>query len=210
MKHYDNHDIEEGLYKEGYSFICGTDEVGRGPLVGPVCAAAVIMPVGCAIDGVTDSKKVSEKNRIILEKEIKEKALSYSVCFIDPKEIDEINIYEASRKAMITAIKSLKVKPDIVLSDAMPLDIGIKNIPIIKGDEKSFTIACASILAKVARDSLMDEYDMMYPEYNFKKNKGYPTKDHLEALKIYGVLPIHRLTYSPVKKQVEQNNFYKK
>ena len=211
MKHYDNHEIENRLYVEGYSLIAGTDEVGRGPLAGPVVAACVIMPKDCYIEGVTDSKKISEKNRKILEGVIKEKAISYQVVFIDPKKIDEINIYEASRLAMTTAINTLDVKPDYVLADAMPLFIDIKSESIIKGDEKSFTIGCASILAKVARDEYMVELDKLYPEYGFAKHKGYPTKQHLEAIKEYGILDLHhRKSYSPVQEEALKGNFYKK
>ncbi len=210
MKHYDNHEIEERLYSEGYELIAGTDEVGRGPLAGPVVAACCIMPKDCYIEGVTDSKKITEKNRKILEGIIKEKAVSYKVVFIDSKKIDEINIYEASRLAMTTAINSLDVKPDYVLADAMPLFIDIKTESIIKGDEKSFTIACASILAKVARDEYMVELDKLYPEYGFAKHKGYPTKQHLEAIKQYGILDLHhRKSYSPVKDEVLKGNYNK-
>lgn len=210
MKHYDNHKIEIRLNNEGYELIAGTDEVGRGPLAGPVVAACCIMPKDCYIEGVTDSKKISEKNRKILEGIIKEKAISYKVVFIDPKKIDEINIYEASRHAMTTAINTLDVKPDYVLADAMPLFIDIKSESIIKGDEKSFTIACASILAKVARDEYMVELDKLYPEYGFAKHKGYPTKQHLEAIKEYGILDLHhRKSYSPVQNEALKGNFNK-
>jgi ribonuclease HII len=210
MKHYDNHEIEIRLNNEGYELIAGTDEVGRGPLAGPVVAACCIMPKDCIIEGVTDSKKISEKNRKILEGIIKEKAISYKVVFIDPKKIDEINIYEASRLAMTTAINTLDVKPDYVLADAMPLFIDIKSESIIKGDEKSFTIACASILAKVARDEYMVELDKLYPEYGFAKHKGYPTKQHLDAIKEYGILDLHhRKSYSPVQNEALKGNFNK-
>ncbi|MBP3504603.1 MAG: ribonuclease HII [Bacilli bacterium] len=210
MKHYDNHEIEIRLNNEGYNLIAGTDEVGRGPLAGPVVAACCIMPKDCIIEGVTDSKKISEKNRKILEGIIKEKAKSYKVVFIDPKKIDEINIYEASRLAMTKAINELTVKPDYVLADAMPLFIDIKSESIIKGDEKSFTIACASILAKVARDEYMVELDKLYPEYGFAKHKGYPTKQHLEAIKEYGILDLHhRKSYGPVKDEALKGNFNK-
>lgn len=209
MKSYDNYYIEEALYKEGYEKIAGTDEVGRGPLAGPVVAACVIMPKGCKIQGVTDSKKVSEKNRKLLEQEIKAKALAYSIIYIDEQVIDSIDIYEASRKAMLEAILALKIKPDYVLTDAMPLSIDIKTEAIIKGDEKSFTIGCASILAKVARDEYMIELDKKYPMYGFKQNKGYPTKQHIQAIKTYGVLvKHHRRSYAPVHNEVLNNHFY--
>ncbi len=209
MKTYDNYQIETDLYGKGYNLIAGCDEVGRGPLAGPVVAATVIMPKGCKIAGVTDSKKISEKNRKILEQMIKEKALAYKVIFIDPKTIDEINIYEASRKAMTDGINSLEIKPDYVLSDAMPLFIDIPYEAIIKGDEKSFTIGCASILAKVARDEYMMELDKKFPIYGFKKHKGYPTKIHLQAIREYGILDEHhRKSYAPVKTEVLKNHFF--
>lgn len=210
MKHYENYEIESRLIEEGYNLIAGTDEVGRGPLAGPVVAACVIMPKNCVIEGVTDSKKVSEKNRKILKKIIEEKAIAYKVIFIDPQKIDEINIYEASRLAMITAIKELDVKPEYVLVDAMPMEIEIPTKSIIKGDEKSFTIACASILAKVARDDYMIELDKLYPEYGFAKHKGYPTKQHMEAVKQYGILDKHhRKSYAPVQEEALKGNYYK-
>ncbi len=207
MKHYDNHQIEESLYKQGFKYICGTDEAGRGPLAGPVVAAAVIMPKGMIIEGVTDSKKVTLKNRLILEKEIKEKALAYSVIFIDEKTIDDINILEASRLAMTEAIKSLKIIPDYVLTDAMKLDIDLPYQDYIKGDSLSFTIACASILAKVARDEYMIKIAKKYPEYGFDKHKGYGTKAHLEAIEKYGICPIHRQSFGPVKNKMERTLF---
>lgn len=209
MKKYNNYDIENKLYNSGYSYICGTDEVGRGPICGPVVACAVIMPKGIVIDGVTDSKKVSLKNRLILNDIIKEKAIAYAIVFIDNNTIDEINIYQASKKAMTDAINSLKVKPDYILADAMPLEFDVPVESIIKGDEKSFTIGCASILAKVARDNYMDELSKKYPMYGFDKNKGYPTKLHLDAIKTYGILEYHRRSYSPVANEVLNNNFYK-
>ncbi len=200
-----NYKFEEQYYNEGKLYIAGTDEVGRGPLAGPVVATAVIMPKGCYIEGVTDSKKLSEKKRKALKEEIEKKALSVATVFISEEEIDEINIYEASRLAMTKAIKGLTPKPDIVLSDAMPLHIDIETLPIIKGDQLSFTIGCASIIAKVIRDDYMDLMDKKYPEYGFKKHKGYPTKAHIEAINKYGVLPIHRKTYGPVARKLEEN-----
>ena len=200
-----NYKFEEQYYNEGKLYIAGTDEVGRGPLAGPVVATAVIMPKGCYIEGVTDSKKLSEKKRKALKEEIEQKALSVATVFISEEEIDEINIYEASRLAMTKAIKGLTPKPDIVLSDAMPLHIDIETLPIIKGDQLSFTIGCASIIAKVIRDDYMDLMDKKYPEYGFKKHKGYPTKAHIEAINKYGVLPIHRKTYGPVARKLEEN-----
>lgn len=196
----DNYVYERKLFNEGYEYLVGIDEVGRGPLAGPVVATAIIMPKGCYIEGVTDSKKVSPKKRKELKKLILEKALDVSTIFIDEKVIDEVNIYEATKIAMYEAIKGLKLKPDYILIDAMPLELDVLHESIIKGDEKSFTIACASIIAKEARDDYMDELDKLYPEYGFKQNKGYPTKVHREALIKYGVTPIHRKTYGPVAK----------
>lgn len=194
-----NLEYENKHYALNKKYIAGVDEVGRGPLAGPVVSAAVIMPKDFYLEGITDSKKLSEKKRNEYEKLILENATAVSISFIDEKIIDEINIYEASRKAMIEAINNLKVKPDVVLVDAMPLDIEVETESIIKGDEKSFTIACASIVAKQARDRFMDELALKYPNYGFEKHKGYPTKLHKEALKKYGVLDIHRKTYKPVQ-----------
>ncbi len=191
--------FETNLQKEGHKYIAGCDEVGRGPLAGPVVAAAVILDPKNKIEGLNDSKKLSEKKRILLDHEIKEKAIAYKIIYIWPEEIDIINIYQASKKAMIEAIQSLDVSPTFVLSDAMPLgDIGIPFESIIKGDSKSASIAAASIIAKQERDRYMIEISKQYPEYGFEKHKGYPTKQHLEALSTYGVLDIHRRTYKPV------------
>ncbi|MCI6715970.1 MAG: ribonuclease HII [Bacilli bacterium] len=200
----DNYIFERKLHDEGYTLIAGVDEVGRGPLAGPVAATAIIMPKDCYIEGVTDSKKVSPKKRKELKNQILEKAIAVSTIFINEKIIDEVNIYEATKLAMYQAINELDPKPDYVLIDAMPLDLDIPHESIIKGDEKSFTIACASIIAKEARDELMDEFDQKYPEYDFKQNKGYPTKKHRNALLTYGVTPIHRRTYGPVKVAIQK------
>lgn len=188
---------EEALYKQGYRRIAGTDEVGRGPLAGPLVCAAVILDPENPIEGLNDSKKLSEKKREFLFGEIKEKAMSYSIVYIDEDTIDEINVYQASKKGMLEAIDKLPIKADYVLSDAMPLG-DIKHESIIKGDTKSASIAAASILAKVDRDRFMVELAKKYPEYGFEKHKGYPTKQHIEALNTYGVLDIHRKTYKPV------------
>lgn len=196
----DNYVFEKKLHEEGYKYIAGIDEVGRGPLAGPVCATAIIMPSDCYIEGVTDSKKISMKKRKELNDIILEKKIAVSTIFIDEKVIDEVNIYEATKLAMYQAIKELEIKPEYVLIDAMPLDLDIPHESIIKGDELSFTIACASIVAKVSRDEFMDELDKLYPEYGFKQNKGYPTKVHRDALMKYGVTPVHRKTYGPVAK----------
>lgn len=199
---------EKELYEEGIEYIAGTDEAGRGPLAGPVVAAAVILPKGLIITGVNDSKQLTEKKREELFDLINEKALAVGVCFIDNNKIDEINILEASRLAMMEAIKKLKIKPQYVLSDAMPMNIDIPVKPIIKGDALSESIAAASIIAKVSRDRFMDEMDLKYPNYGFKKHKGYPTKDHIEAIKKYGITPIHRKTFKPIKTMlIEQLEF---
>lgn len=196
---------ENSLLKEGHSYIAGCDEVGRGPLAGPVVAAAVILNPNVLIEGLNDSKKLSEKKRIALDIEIKEKALAYKIIYIYPKEIDKINIYQASKKAMIEALKALNPKPSFVLSDAMPLnELGIPFESIIKGDSKSATIAAASIIAKVERDNYMIEMSKKYPEYGFEKHKGYPTKQHIEALNKFGVLDIHRRSYKPVSDKLNE------
>jgi ribonuclease HII len=196
---------ENDLLSKDIKLICGVDEVGRGPLAGPVVAAAVILNPDDEIEGLNDSKKLSQKKRMQLFEEIKKRALAYSYAFVSEKIIDEINIYQASKKAMIEAIKKLNMKPEYVLSDAMPLkEIDIPHIAIIKGDTLSATIAAASIVAKETRDSYMIEMDKLYPGYNFKKHKGYPTKEHLEALKKLGVCEIHRKTYKPIKKILSQ------
>ena len=199
---------EKELYEKGYEYICGTDEAGRGPLAGPVVAAAVILPKNMMIVGVNDSKQLTEKKREELFDVIMDKALAVGVCFIDNKKIDEINILEASRLAMMEAIKKLKIKPDYVLSDCMKMDIGIPVNPIVKGDALSESIAAASIIAKVSRDRFMDEMDLKYPNYGFKRHKGYPTKDHIEAIKKWGICKIHRKTFKPIKTMlVEQLSF---
>lgn len=204
MNHFDNYEFETKYYNEGLEYIAGTDEVGRGPLVGPVVASAVIMPKGCYIEGVTDSKKISDKKRKALRTEIEEKALSIVTVFIDETIIDEINIYEASRLAMEKAIAGLNPKPELVLVDAMPLkNCQFDSISIIKGDEKSFMIGCASIIAKEIRDEYMNILNKRYPGYGFDKNKGYPTKQHVKALDELGILPIHRKTYGPVAKRMK-------
>ena len=198
---------ENDLLNEGHSFIAGCDEVGRGPLAGPVVCASVILDPLNPIVGLNDSKQLSEKKRIILDVEIREKALAYSIIYIWPKEIDKINIYQASKKGMIDAVNTLSIKPSFVLSDAMPLKgLGIPFESIIKGDTKSATIAAASIIAKVERDNYMIELSLTHPQYGFEKHKGYPTKQHIAALKEYGVLDVHRRTYKPVFDQINQQS----
>ena len=197
-------EYENKLYDKGYKLICGIDEVGRGPLLGPVVTSAVILPVGYYNPEIKDSKKLSEKKREKLFDIITKDAVSIGIGIVDEKKIDEINIYEATKVAMKMAIDNLSIKPDYVLIDAMKLDIDIPSNSIIKGDAKSITIAAASVLAKVTRDHIMDEYDKMYPEYEFALHKGYPTKKHLEKMNIYGILDIYRTTYKPVKDCMER------
>lgn len=196
----DNHLIENNLNNEGYNLIAGVDEVGRGCLAGPVVASAVILPKGTYIDGVKDSKKLSDKERRLLKTKIEKLALAHATIFIDEGTIDKINILESSKLAMVKAIESLNPKPDFVLVDALKLAITIPSLGIVKGDDLSFSIACASIIAKVNRDDYMIELSKEYPEYGFQNHKGYPTKKHLEALSIYGILPIHRKSYEPVRR----------
>lgn len=196
--------IEKRLYSSGYSLIAGCDEVGRGPLAGPVVCCAVIMPVGLIIDGVDDSKKLSAKKREGLVPIIKEKAIAYSIAQIENDVIDGINILQATRLCMKNAVEGLNVKPDYVITDGnMTLDIPFKQECIIKGDSLSHTIACASILAKVYRDNLMDCYAEEFPIYGFKKNKGYGTKEHIVAIREYGLTKIHRKSFT--KKFVEED-----
>ena len=189
--------IEEELYAQGIQSICGIDEAGRGPLAGPVVVAAVIMPKDSMIEGVNDSKKVSEKKREILYEKIIQEAISYGVGIIDQKEIDEINILNATKKGLTTAIIQLTTKPDRILVDALnKIDTcGIPYTSIIKGDAKCYSIAAASIIAKVTRDRIMRQWDEVYPQYGFSKHKGYGTKIHIEAIQEYGICPIHRLSF---------------
>lgn len=193
--------IDNDYRGQGYIYIAGTDEAGRGPLAGPVVAAAVIFPPKYENDRINDSKQLSEKERIALFETIKEDALSYGISIIEAHEIDELNIYQASKKAMEEALKKLSHPFDLVLTDAMPLSLdSIGVVPLIKGDTLSLSIAAASILAKVTRDHLMDELDTMYPQYGFKEHKGYPTKKHIENLKKFGPIKgVHRFTYGPVR-----------
>ena len=195
---------EKRLWDKGYENIAGTDEAGRGPLFGPVVAAAVILPHDFCLEGLNDSKKLTEKKRDKYYDYIMENALAVEVCLIDAKEIDEINILEASRKAMTTCINNLKIKPDYVLTDAMKLNIDIPFEDIIKGDAKSITIAAASVIAKVTRDRILYEYDKKYPEYEFSKHKGYPTKKHIELLEKNGIIDGYRMTFGPVKKILDK------
>lgn len=179
-----------------YEFICGIDEVGRGPLAGPVVAGAVILPKDCDILYINDSKQLSEKKREELYDIITEKAVAYALGYNSPERIDEINILNATYEAMQKAIKSLEPQPDLLLNDAVKIpNVDIKQVPIIKGDAKSISIAAASIIAKVTRDRLMVDYDSIYPEYGFASNKGYGAKAHIDALVKYGPTPIHRKSF---------------
>ena len=187
--------FERELTAQGMHLIGGMDEAGRGPLAGPVVAAAVIMPLDSPIEGVDDSKKVSEKKREKLFDEIIEKAVAYKICLADEQVIDEINILNATKRAMAECVTGLSVRPDIVLVDAVKLALEVPTKAIIKGDALSYSIAAASILAKVYRDRLMREYDKQYPQYGFAKHKGYGTKDHIDAIRTYGSCPIHRRTF---------------
>ena len=188
-----------GAYERQYSdhlYICGIDEVGRGPFAGPVVAGAVILPKDCDILYINDSKKLSEKVRERLYEEIKEKAVSAAVGIVEPPRIDEINILQATYEAMRIAISKLDPGPDLLLNDAVTIPgVDIKQVPIIKGDAKSISIGAASIFAKVTRDRLMLEYDRQYPEYGFARNVGYGTAEHIAALKKYGPTPIHRRSF---------------
>ena len=188
-------EIEQSLINEGCKYIAGVDEVGRGPLCGPVVCSAVILPLDDVIDGVDDSKKLSKKKREKLYEEITNKAIAYSVCRVEHDEIDEINILNATKKCMKMCVDSLKVKPDAVIVDAVKLDIPYKTVSIIKGDAKSYLIGAASIVAKVYRDKLMEEYAKIYPRYGFERNSGYGTKEHIVAIKEFGPCEIHRKTF---------------
>ena len=189
---------ENELRKKGFNKICGIDEAGRGPLAGPVVIASVIMPADSMIEGVNDSKKVSEKKREILYDKIIEQAISYGVAIIGQDEIDEINILNATKKGLTISLQELTVRPDLILVDALEhIDtLGIPYESIIKGDAKCYSISCASIIAKVTRDRIMREWDKVYPEYNFAQHKGYGTAKHIESIKQYGLCPIHRRSFT--------------
>lgn len=190
---------EEALIKEGCTYIAGVDEVGRGPLAGGVLACACILDLSKPIEGINDSKKLSEKKRRILNQVIKDQAIDYAFGYVDELEIDRINIYQASKLAMKKAVLALKVKPDHLLIDAMTIDVEIGQTPIIKGDALSVSIGAASILAKVKRDQMMVEFNQTYPGYGFDRHKGYPTKFHIQQLNRLKPCPIHRKSYQPVK-----------
>lgn len=195
---------EKELIDKGITLIGGIDEVGRGPLVGPVVAACVILPLNYELQGLTDSKKLSEKKREIFYDILMKDAISIGIGIIDEKKIDEVNIYEATKLAMLQAIEKCNIKPEYLLIDAMKLDTPIPSTSIIKGDAKSLSIAAASVIAKVTRDRMLIELDKKYPMYDFKHNKGYPTKKHLEAIDKYGIIDEHRRSYAPVYEYLER------
>ena len=190
------YEYENKYIAEGYAVVAGTDEAGRGPLAGPVCAAAVILPEGLIIEGLNDSKKISEKKREKLFDEICEKAISYGIAYASVEEIDELNILNASQLAMRRAVDMLSPHPDLVLVDGnVARGFDCKAVTVIKGDSLSMSIAAASILAKVSRDRVCTELDRQYPQYLLSKHKGYPTKDHMDLVRKYGPSPIHRKTF---------------
>ena len=198
---------ENNLYKSGINYIAGVDEVGRGPLVGPVVAAAVILPKGYKLEGLTDSKQLSEKKRNTFYDIIMKDAIAIGVGIKSNKIIDEVNIYEATKLAMKDAINNLSVKPEHVLIDAMPLELDIPTTSIIKGDALSESIAAASVIAKVTRDRMMYELDKEYPEYGFAKHKGYPIKEHINNVKQYGLLDNYRFTFKPISVLINEGDF---
>lgn len=193
--HVDNLEYERKYIAMGKALVAGVDEVGRGPLAGPVVCAAVIMPMDDIIDGVTDSKKLTAKRREELAAVIREKAVALSVFSVSEKEIDEINILQAVKKCMTGAVEGLKIKPDIVLCDGLDVGLPFDTEYIVKGDFKSYTIGCASIVAKVFRDNLMTEYAKEFPQYGFDKHKGYGTKAHIDKIKECGPCSLHRRTF---------------
>lgn len=201
-----NKEYENSLYVKGYKFIAGTDEAGRGPLVGPVVAAAVILPINYDLKGLTDSKKLSEKKRNLYYDIIMRDAISVGIGIIDATVIDEINILEASRLAMNKALDDLNPKPDYILTDAMKLERNVPVMPIIHGDALSISIAAASVIAKVTRDKIMCEFGKLHPEYEFSQHKGYPTKRHIELVKKYGVLKEYRKTFKPISNLIKESS----
>ena len=196
-------EFETELYNNGINYIAGIDEVGRGPVVGPVEAAAVILPKDFYDERINDSKKLTEKKRELLYDVIMENAISVGIGISSEDVIDEINILNATKKAMIEAVNNLSIRPEHLLIDAVKLDIDIPQTSIIKGDAKSESIAAASIIAKVTRDRMMVELDKLHPEYDFKHNKGYGTKKHIEAIRKYGIIKEHRKTFAPCDEYVK-------
>ena len=201
------YEYESKLYQKGIDYIGGVDEVGRGPLIGPVVASCVVLPKDFVLEGLNDSKKLSEKKRDKFYDYIINHCLAYGIGVVSPEEIDEINIYEASRKAMLIAISKVReqINLEYILIDAMPINIDIPTNSIIKGDAKSISIAAASVVAKVTRDKMMYELDEKYPMYGFASHKGYPTKKHIEAIHKYGLIEGYRKTYGPVKEVIDEN-----
>jgi len=187
---------ELALYGRGVGLIAGIDEAGRGPLAGPVTAAAVILPRAAYLPGLNDSKQLTPKRRAVLEVQIKEQALTWACVDVGPEVIDRINILQAARLAMAQAVAALAVRPEHLLIDAVAIEETLPQTPIIKGDAKSVSVAAASILAKTHRDRLMEEYELLYPGYGFARHKGYPTQEHRERLRQLGPCPIHRLSFS--------------
>lgn len=205
MEKVDLYQYEKELWKNGINLIAGMDEVGRGPLIGPVVTACVILPKDFVLEGLTDSKKLSEKKREEFYDYIMEHAISVGIGMMDEKVIDEVNIYEATKLAMYQAVEKSKVKPEHVLIDAMKLDkLEMPSTSIIKGDAKSISIAAASVIAKVTRDRMMIELDKKYPMYGFKSHKGYPTKKHIEAIKEYDLIDGYRKTFKPISEMVKE------
>ena len=204
----DLYKYENDLIRDGIKYIAGVDEVGRGPLVGNVVAACVVLPLNYKLEGLTDSKKLSEKKRDMFYDIIMRDALAVGIGEVDARVIDEVNIYQATKIAMKKAIDEAysKVKIEHVLIDAMPLELDIPSTSIIKGDAKSLSIAAASVIAKVHRDREMYELDKIYPMYDFAHNKGYGTKKHIEAINLYGIIPEHRLSYEPVFLNKDKKN----
>lgn len=199
MEKVDLYKYEKELWDKGINYIAGIDEVGRGPLIGPVVTACVVLPKDFVLEGLTDSKKLTEKKREEYYDYIMEHALSVSVGMMDEKVIDEVNIYEATKLAMYQAVENSKIKPEHVLIDAMKLEnLEMPSTSIIKGDAKSISIAAASVIAKVTRDRMMIELDKKHPMYGFKSHKGYPTKKHVEAIEKYGLIDGYRLTFKPI------------
>ncbi len=201
------YEYESKLYQKGINYIGGVDEVGRGPLIGPVVASCVVLPKDFVLEGLNDSKKLSEKKRDKFYDYIINHCLAYGIGVVSPEEIDEINIYEASRKAMLIAISKVReqINLEYILIDAMPINIDIPTTSIIKGDAKCISIAAASVIAKVTRDKMMYELDKKYPMYGFASHKGYPTKKHIEAIHKYGLIEGYRKTYGPVKEVIDEN-----
>lgn len=197
---------EKRLNGQGITLIAGIDEVGRGPLAGPVVAAAVILPQECKIIGLNDSKKIPKSKHLSVYQDVLDKALSVGIGIKDQTIIDQVNIYEATKLAMLEALEQLSVKPEHLLIDAMTLETSIPQTSIIKGDANSLSIAAASIVAKVTRDKMMADYDRTYTGYHFAKNAGYGTKEHLQAIEQLGISPIHRLSFEPIKSLVNKRH----